>query len=212
MEVACCICKKIVKKSNNEIERNKNNYCSRKCYYGEKKANCIICLEPLNQENGYNKFCNNCYLKDYSNDPKNIEKIRSYSRNYQRKKKGIPIELPLLLGKSGLGHINSYGYKLICKKGHPNSSSKGHIAEHTFIMSEHLGRALIKGESVHHKNGIKTDNRIENLELWSKAQPPGQRVEDKILFYKEFLEQYGAKVDLSTILYPVFYIFTDNIA
>lgn len=82
------------------------------------------------------------------------------------------------------------GYILIRKPDHPNSRVNGEIFEHVYIMSEYLGRPLLKHENVHHKNGFKDDNRIENLELWSTFQPTGQRVEDKIKWAKEILEIY----------------------
>lgn len=65
------------------------------------------------------------------------------------------------------------------------------IVEHRWVMSEFLGRPLLPHENVHHINGDPKDNRIENLELWSTAQPYGQRVSDKIEWAVELLKTYA---------------------
>jgi hypothetical protein len=84
-------------------------------------------------------------------------------------------------------HKSSHGYAI------KNIGGKQQ-KEHRRVMSQHLGRDLLPHETVHHKNGVRDDNRIENLELWSKSQPYGQRLDDKIAWAIEFLETYGYAV------------------
>lgn len=114
-------------------------------------------------------------------------------RSQYRKENNIPLDKPVEKRvKFGSGHIcKKYGYKIRSKRGHPNASKNGRIYEHVLVMSEYLGRPILRGENIHHKNGVRNDNRIENLELWTTGQPSGQRVIDKIEWCLDFLKKYG---------------------
>lgn len=75
------------------------------------------------------------------------------------------------------------------------------LMQHRVIWELHNGRKLEAFENIHHKNGIRDDNRIENLELWTKPQPCGQRPEDLIAwvlehYREEVLRQIDTRIEL----------------
>lgn len=138
-------------------------------------------------------LCNTCVRNNRDRDEPGYKERRMHKNFiFGRKYRGKPIDTPKRVKKGTWK--TAEGYVLTFKKGHPNASSKGSINVHTLVMSEYLGRPLRKNETVHHKNGIRDDNRIENLELWHRGHPAGQRVEDKIEWAKNFLKEYGYEI------------------
>lgn len=120
------------------------------------------------------------------------------SAHYRRVlKHGHPqADIPIRIS-DGTGHIN-HGYQQVSVPPELRRLSRGQtkIAEHHLVMAQHLGRALSSDEHVHHINGVRTDNRLENLELWSTSHPSGQRVEDLLEFCQVMLDRYGDEFGL----------------
>lgn len=176
------------------LEKNKlMKYCS------------LECSKKVSSERRSQELINNPKLREEKNRKERLRvKIKGRKRDKNkhaesekiryRLKNNINSDSDLKCALKGSGCINKHGYRQIMMKEHPNSWRTGYMFEHIYFMSKHLNRPLGKLERVHHKNGIKDDNRIENLELWHTGHPYGQRVEDKIEWCKEFLANYGYKV------------------
>ena len=72
--------------------------------------------------------------------------------------------------KGGRWLSKSHGYIFVLCPGHPNARKNGYVREHVKVMADHLGRKIEAHETVHHINGDKLDNRLENLEVMTRAE------------------------------------------
>ena len=138
--------------------RRETRFCSKACFGISQSGNrrgerpCAWCQQPfIPRGRGNRQAC--CSLR-CAYDLGNTKRGRSGERNPHWK--GGRYQQPT-------GYIRVY------------VPGRGPMLEHRFVMESKLGRPLVRGENVHHLNGIRDDNRPENLELWVKKQPPGSR-------------------------------------
>jgi HNH endonuclease len=112
--------------------------------------------------------------------------------------------------RTGGKRVNQDGYVdvTIPYPERPLFGGRGHVGEHRYVITKVLGRPLRSDEHIHHKNGVRSDNRLSNLEVWSintppfRRQVPGQRVTDQVEWAIETLRRYAPKYLASTVGTP----------
>ena len=151
-----------------------------------KKFNRLLVLKPVwvKKQKKWECICECGVVKSYLSTELTKNKVKScgcFNREVARHRmtrENNP------LWKGGEGFVTKRGYREI-----KHGVNRGKL-EHRVIYEQHYGIQLLPHQNIHHINGDKLDNRIENLELWDTSQPSGQRVEDKIKYYFELVEKY----------------------
>jgi hypothetical protein len=154
------------KEARDYSSRPARKFCSQKCYVAAritpKKIPVAVCEK-----------CSKEFQRPYRKQTQGYDyKVRFCSRDCANEAQRTD------------SYADKNGYIVVSRKGRQYQA-------HRLVMEQSIGRKLLADETVHHINGVRSDNRIENLELWSSRHPKGQRVEEKIAWCKQFLLDHG---------------------
>lgn len=151
------------------------SYCSSKCYnkHRENFKFCLLCEKPLNPRSS--KYCStDCRARGRitrkEKPCENCGKVFSHEAATKARFCSIPCRKEgRKLKGPGAKQKRKDGYIAVYFPTHPDAGSNRHVLEHRLVMEQVLGRRLLRTEQVHHINGIRDDNRLENLQILSAA-------------------------------------------
>lgn len=176
-ETPCEVCGKPVYANKGQRENGEGRYCSTACRVAKQRANtvqkqCVVCGKELLLSPSKAHF-QTCSME--------CQAARRTKRPLDRMHNGKP------------ARKDRQGYVMVYEPEHPNKSFKGWQYEHRLVVEKALGRYLASDEAVHHINGTKDDNRLENLQVmdaFDHARLSSQDFRDSINRQLDELAEY----------------------
>lgn len=203
MTTPCEIC-------GNPVKGRRERFCSVACRGAARKSAIIAQCEQCGGEMrvykhliGHKRFCSrSCHvnsmtlvspLRQCEHCGRDFATARMPNKNGQRtgnlsKQRFCGARCRNLARPAFRPYIDRHGYRVLRKS---RGADAPQVYEHRVVMEKIIGRPLRSEETVHHRDGNRSNNEPENLELWSSRHGKGQRIEDKIAFAKSLLEDYG---------------------
>jgi len=196
IEIPCKICGTIISLRPGDLAtyRNKHGkapqYCSAKCmgegFRAAAEARNVFTCEHCGKEHSMKKFQGDGRVVYYraqrfcSKECMYAHRVENRAEQFA-KNVADGAEIPR--------HQKRNGYWVVSVPSGV-TGKKHSVFEHRFVMEQHIGRKLLPEETVHHVDGNRSNNALENLELFSSRHGPGQRVIDKVAFAIAMLQQY----------------------